>query len=93
MAVKVAWFKLNYPLEYYATFFTIRGDNFDLKTMISSEEVILKELQKFEEQRKTSELNPRDSNIVENLQLTIEMLNRGFKISNIDLYKLSLIHI
>lgn len=87
MAVKVAWFKLNYPLEYYATFFTIRGDNFDLKTMISSEEVILKELQKFEEQRKTSELNPRDSNIVENLQLTIEMLNRGFKISNIDLYK------
>ena len=28
-----------------------------------------------------------DNNIVENLQLTLEMINRGYGVSNIDLYK------
>ncbi len=87
MAVKVAWFKLYYPLEYYATFFTIRGDSFDLKTMISGEQEIKDVLHKYEEKRKLTELNPRDNNIVENLQLTLEMINRGYGVSNIDLYK------
>lgn len=87
MAVKVAWFKLYYPLEYYATFFTIRGDSFDLKTMISGKQEILRVLKQFENDRKTSELNPRDLNIIENLELTLEMINRGYKISNIDIYK------
>ncbi len=87
MAVKVAWFKLYYPLEYYATFFTIRGDNFDLKTMISGEEAILKALSDFDAQRLKGELNTRDQNIVENLQLTLELLNRGYKLANIDIYR------
>lgn len=87
MAVKVAWFKLYHPLSYYATFFTIRGDNFDLKTMISGQEAILKAISDFDEQRQKAELNPRDTNILENLQLTLEMMNRGYKLANIDLYK------
>lgn len=87
MAVKVAWFKLYYPLEYYATFFTIRGDSFDLKTMISGADEILKVLNEFQEERQKQELNNRDLNIIENLQLTLEMLNRGYKLSNIDIYR------
>ncbi len=87
MAVKVAWFKLYYPLHYYATFFTIRGDNFDLKTMVSGEATIVKTIHELEEQKKITDLNPRDANILENLQLTLEMMNRGYKLANIDLYK------
>lgn len=87
MAVKVAWFKLYYPLEYYATFFTIRGDAFDLKTMVSGEEAILKVLNDFQGQRMNQDLNNRDLNIIENLQLTLEMINRGYHLSNVDIYK------
>lgn len=87
MAVKVAWFKLYYPLEYYATFFTIRGDSFDLKTMISGEEEILRVLNDFQGQRMNQDLNNRDLNIIENLQLTLEMINRGYKLANVNIYK------
>ncbi len=87
MAVKVAWFKVHHPLPYYATFFSIRGDNFDIKSMISSKETIVKKINEFVLLSKSSDLNSRDQNIEENLRLTIEMLDRGYKVLNIDLYK------
>lgn len=87
MAVKVAWFKLYKPLAHYATFFTIRGANFDLKTMIGTKEEMLERLHSLDEERRKQALNSRDENIYENIQVTLEMFDRGFKIANIDLYK------
>ena len=33
MAVRIAWFKVHYPILYYATYFTVRADDFDLLAM------------------------------------------------------------
>lgn len=87
MAVKVAWFKIHYPLEYYATFFSIRGENFDIKTMISNKKTIVSKINEFVSRSKTETLNQRDQNIEENLRLTVELLERGYKIQNVNLYK------
>ena len=29
MAVRIAYFKVYYPVAYYATYFTVRADDFD----------------------------------------------------------------
>lgn len=89
MAVKVAWFKIHHPLEYYATFFTIRGENFDIMTMIKDKKAVVSKINEFVSLSKTETLNQRDQNIEENLRLTVEMLERGYKINNIDLYRSS----
>ncbi|PTK41803.1 PolC-type DNA polymerase III, partial [Staphylococcus nepalensis] len=34
MAVRIAYFKVHYPLYYYASYFTVRASDFDLLTMI-----------------------------------------------------------
>ena len=34
MALRIAWFKVHYPLAYYASYFTVRGDGFDAATML-----------------------------------------------------------
>ncbi|RCK10936.1 hypothetical protein DT075_25790 [Bacillus licheniformis] len=34
MAVRIAYFKVHHPLLYYAAYFTVRADDFDIETMI-----------------------------------------------------------
>jgi DNA polymerase-3 subunit alpha (Gram-positive type) len=34
MAVRVGYFKVYYPLEFYAVFFSVRSDDWDIKTMV-----------------------------------------------------------
>jgi len=34
MAIRVGYFKVHYPLEYYATFFSVRSKQFDISAMI-----------------------------------------------------------
>ena len=86
MAVRIAWFKLYRPLEYYATYFTWRSDAYDIEAMIAGKDELLK--------RYNAILNKVNSNekpsVKENALLTfyeiaIEMYQRGYSFSNIDL--------
>ena len=49
-AVRIAWFKVHHPLLFYATYFTVRADDFDLETMVrganSIREKILRSMKK-----------------------------------------------
>lgn len=89
MGVRVAWFKLYRPLEFYAVFFSIRSDAWDIKTMIEGEEAI-KTRYKELDARRTSRDNPlsnKEANILKTLQIALEMVERGYSFSPIDLYK------
>ena len=89
MAVRVAYFKLYYPLEFYAVYFSIRSDDWNINTLIQGEDVVLKEYNELKERSssRTDPLSVKEENILATDQIALEMFDRGYKFSNIDLYK------
>ncbi len=87
-AVRMAWYKLYMPLYFYAIYFSVRCDKWDIATMIKGKEAVyqmIKELQLKSQDRKA--FTPKDNEILKSLIVASEMLERGYHFSNIDLYK------
>jgi DNA polymerase-3 subunit alpha (Gram-positive type) len=89
MAIRVGYFKVYYPLEFYATFFTVRSKQYDIETMIKGESAIIERLDslKLRSRTKGEKLSPKEEEIVKTLSIAIEMVQRGYSFSNIDINK------
>ena len=87
MAFRVAWFKVHRPEAYYAAYFTVRADDFDTSTMAQGEETARAALDEINQRKKDGTAAPKEDNLVPILELCIEMYCRGFKFTNVDLYK------
>ena len=89
MAVRVGYFKVYYPLEFYATFFSVRSDQWDIQTMIKGQNAIMSKLDELKMKNRTHgvKLTPKEDAILKTLQVAIEMVQRGYKFENLDLYK------
>lgn len=85
MAVRIAFFKVYYPIEYYATYFTVRADDFDIPTMVKGSSAIRSKIEEIE--RKGNDASPKEKNLLTVLELALEMCERGFHFKNIDLYR------
>ncbi|MBD5423447.1 MAG: PolC-type DNA polymerase III [Mycoplasma sp.] len=88
MAWRIAWFKIYYPLEYYATFFTVRPDVFDIENSIGSKTQIEKKLKELESRQFSNgkdKLSQKEEYLIPIFEMINEMLARGISISNIDL--------
>lgn len=87
MAVRIAWFKVHKPLAYYACFFSTRAKQFDLKAMTGGTQAIINTLENIKNKKMKKIQTPKDEEIEKTLHIALEMYERGYKISNIDLYK------
>lgn len=87
MAVRIAWFKVHKPLAYYACFFSTRAKQFDLKAMTGGTQAIIYTLENIKNKKMKKIQTPKDEEIEKTLHIALEMYERGYKISNIDLYK------
>ena len=85
MAFRIAWFKVHYPLAYYATFFSIRATEFDSEYMIYGKEKVKTKMKELEEQG--NNISAKDKSMYTILELVLEMYERGFEFLPIDLYK------
>ncbi len=88
MAWRVAWYKLYFPIEYYATYFTTRADNFDIKTIIKGKAMIeatVKDWKSRKYARGEDKLTNREVGLIPVLEIANEALARGIKIGNIDM--------
>lgn len=74
MGFRVAYFKVNYPEEYYSTYFSIRADNFDAEFMCRGPETAKAKKRELE-----SLPNPtqKEKEMITILELCIEMYARG----------------
>ncbi|MEG0686189.1 MAG: PolC-type DNA polymerase III, partial [Erysipelotrichales bacterium] len=85
MALRVAWFKVYYPLEYYATYFTTRCDQFDLDVMIKGVEAMQAMINEIN--AKGFEASAREKALVIVFEVAIEMNLRGFSLAPINIDK------
>ena len=91
MAVRVAWFKVYYPLYYYISFFTLRCDYYDISVMIAGKDAVQARLRDIQGRMNSKDWEIRRSvtNKEEGLITTLEVVNelycRGYRISNLSL--------
>ena len=85
MAFRIAWFKVHIPLAYYAAYFSIRAKAFDAEFMINGKEVVKQKMKEIEMQG--NQASNKDKDMYDDLELVLEMYERGFKFLPIDLYK------
>ena len=91
MALRVGYYKVYYPLEYYATFFTLRCDQYDIVSMIGGIDKIHDKLVEFKQRQSSNNpefaLSTKEEEIEKTLQVALEMTERGYKFLNIDITK------
>lgn len=85
MAIRIAYFKVHYPLAYYATYFTVRGDDFDGDLIIKGDEAILNKMDELYDQGNA--ISVKDKGLLTILEICHEMHLRGIKFLRADIYK------
>ncbi len=85
MAVRIAYFKVHYPLFYYAAYFTIRAGDFELDVMKKGSAAILNKINEINS--KGLEASPKEKSTLTVLEICLEMCERGFSFTGIDLYR------
>jgi DNA polymerase III subunit alpha, Gram-positive type len=87
MAVRIAYFKVHFPLLFYASYFTVRADDFDLDTMIRGSTAIRAKIEEIN--AKGLDASPKEKSLLTVLELALEMCERGYHFQKVDLYRSS----
>lgn len=84
-AIKLGWFKMYKPLEYYAVYFSIRGEDFDYSIIQKGNNNVRKTLLDLRERSQTR--SKKENDLYELLLIVNEMLERGYEFLPIDIRK------
>ena len=84
-AIKLGWFKLHRPLEYYATYFSIRGEDFDAELAVKGKAAVRARIEELKAMG--NERSKKESDLYDILLITNEMMSRGYEFLPIDLFK------
>ena len=85
MALRVAYCKLYYPLEYYTAYFSIRADGFDYEMMARGREIMARNLAMLRKNR--DRLSDTELRTLRDMRLVEEMYARGIEFMPIDVYR------
>ncbi|TLQ04569.1 PolC-type DNA polymerase III [Pediococcus stilesii] len=85
MALRIAYFKVYFPLVYYAAYFTVRADDFDIVSMARGKESLKNRMQEIND--KGNEASTKEKNLLTVLEIANEMVERGFEFKMIDIEK------
>lgn len=84
-ANKLAWYKVYKPLEFYATIFTVRGEDFDAETAVMGRDAVKAKMAMIK--NKGNEKTAKDDGTYDMLLIVNEMMARGFEFLPIDIFK------
>jgi DNA polymerase-3 subunit alpha (Gram-positive type) len=84
-AIKIAWFKLYKPLEYYAAFFTVKDTDFDISVAVGGKEYARAKITELK--AKGNDRTAKENSTLETLLIINEMLVRNFEFLPLDITK------
>lgn len=83
--LRLGWYKVHRPVEYYAAYFTVRGGDFDGALVIKGRETVRRRMNEIN--MKGKEASAKEQSEYGTLQIVNEMLARGIQVLPVDLYK------
>ncbi len=84
MALRIAYFKVYYPIYFYATYFSVRADDFDLEIILKGSIAVKTKINEIT--LKGLAASPKEKSLLTILEVALEMLERGYSFKNVDLY-------
>lgn len=84
-ALRLGWYKVHKPAEYYAAYFTVRGEDFDGVTALKGKRAVVNKMNMITQ--KGFEATAKEKTEYATLQIINEMLARGIELLPIDIYK------
>lgn len=84
-ALRLGWYKIYYPLEYYAAFMTVRGGDLEAVTVLKGRDAVKRRMAEIKS--KGNDAQPKELNMYPTLQVVNEMMARGVEFLPIDIYK------
>ena len=84
MAWRIGYFKINYPLAYYAAYFSIRAKSFNYELMCRGKQAVEAKLKEYDNKEK---LANKEADEYSDMLLVQEMYARGYEFLPVDLYK------
>lgn len=82
-AIKLGWFKLYKPLEYYATYFSVRGGDFDAALAVQGIDAVRGKIHELT--AKGKECTKKENDLLDILRIVNEMMSRGYFFLPVDL--------
>ncbi len=90
-AIRTAWYKVYYPTEFYAVWFSIRSDVFDIETVIKGPQEVKRVYEDYKARVKdknaATKLSNKQIDLIPIFEVCLEMFARGIKVLNIDINK------
>lgn len=86
-AMRLAWYKLYCPVEYYATYMTVRGEDIDTASVLAGRGAVKKKMEEIKQKMLMKTATAKEEGTFTSLQVINEMMARGIEILPIDIYK------
>ena len=84
-ALRLSWYKIYKPLEYYTAFMTVRAKEVDASVVLKGRDAVKAYMKEIEQKGK--EASPKENNMYPTLQCINEMMARGIEFLPVDIYK------
>lgn len=84
MAWRIAYFKVNYPLAYYASFFSIRASAFSYEMMCQGQTHLERNIKEYK--AKGDSLTKKEQDSYKDMKIVQEMYARGFEFLPLDIF-------
>jgi DNA polymerase-3 subunit alpha (Gram-positive type) len=88
-ALRLGWYKVHKPIEFYAAYFTVRSTDFDGVTASRGREAVQRKMRDLDQKIKNREASAKEESEFDTLQIINEMMARNIELLPVDLYKSS----
>lgn len=85
MALRIAWFKVNRPIYYYAAYFSIRAKELDPEAFAMGKNALSNRINEIEKKIKEhKDVTNKEVDLLDELKIALEMVLRGYRFRQID---------